>query len=137
MNKILKYVGVYYIEQTLNKDKTKSKNKDDNYIKFKQNEAYRFSDTELALLIKSSGSAKSIIQKLEDANIKVWEYISANTCEEAILIINESDIHNAHNVLKFYKIGSKDQLKEKLEKDRRKEERDLEKLKLKEQSLVK
>ena len=54
-------------------------------------------------------------------------------CEEAILGFAEQDIHKVHNVMKFMKMGSKDQLKEKLERDRRKEERDKEKLELKEE----
>jgi len=127
-----KYLGVYTIFHTLNSDGKKSRNKDDNFLKAKNNQIYRYSEDTLAILIQSSGSAKSFIEKFEEANIKVWNIISADVCEEAVLGINEEDIHKVHNIMKFMKMGSKDQLKEKLERDRRKEERDLEKLKLKE-----
>jgi len=54
-------------------------------------------------------------------------------CEEAILGVEEKDIHKIHNIMKFMKMGSKDQLKEHNERIRRKEERDKEKLELKEE----
>ena len=54
-------------------------------------------------------------------------------CEEAILGFAEEDIHKVHNIMKFMKMGSKDQLKEHNERIRRKEERDKEKLELKEE----
>jgi len=57
-------------------------------------------------------------------------------CEEAILGFAEEDIHKVHNIMKFMKMGSKDQLKEHNERIRRKEERDKEKLELKEESQI-
>ena len=132
---ILKYIGQYYIFHETNTDGKKSKNKDDNYLKSKNNQIYRYSDKTLAILLPSgSSSVNNLLPKFEAEGIKVWNIISPDVCEEAILGFAEEDIHKVHNIMKFMKMGSKDQLKEKLERDRRKEERDKEKLKLKEES---
>jgi len=57
-------------------------------------------------------------------------------CEEAVLGFAEEDIHKVHNIMKFMKMGSKDQFKEHNERIRRKAERDKEKLELKEESQI-
>ena len=123
---ILKYIGQYYIEHQTNTDGKKSKNKDDVYLKSKNNQIYRYSDTTLAILLPSgSSSVNNLLPKFEAEGIKVWNII--------ILGVEEKDIHKIHNIMKFMKMGSKDQLKEHNERIRRKEERDKEKLELKEE----
>ena len=129
MKRILKYIGTYFIYHTLNSDNTKSKNKDDNYLKGHYNtEIYRHDSSTLSIYFPTGSSSKSFISKCEQDNIKVWEYISSDTCTEAVLRFNESDIHKVHKILRFQIKGKNEQLKElKL-----KQKKDKEKQKLKE-----
>ena len=139
MKRILKYIGIYTIFHETNTDGKKSKNKDDVYLKSKNNQIYRYSDNPptLAILLPSgSSSVNNLLPKFEAEGIKVWNIISPEVCEEAILGFAEEDIHKVHNIMKFMKMGSKDQLKEHNERIRRKEERDKEKLELKEESQI-
>jgi len=71
------------------------------------------------------------MSKCEEENIKVWEYISNDTCTEAVIRFNESDIHKVHKILRFQIKGKNEQLKEL--KLRQKKEK--EKQKLKEESI--
>jgi len=83
----------------------------------------------LAILLPSgSSTVNNLLPKFEAEGIKVWNIISPEVCEEAILGVEEKDIHKIHNIMKFMKMGSKDQLKTYNEKQKAKEE----KLKLKE-----
>lgn len=50
--------------------------------------------------------------KFEEENIKVWNRISCDACEEAVLLFNEKDIHKVHGILKFMIKGKNEQLKE-------------------------
>jgi len=129
VKRILKYIGTYFIYHTLNSDNTKSKNKDDNYLKGHYNtEIYRHDSSTLSIYFPTGSSSKSFISKCEQDNIKVWEYISSDTCTEAVLRFNESDIHKVHKILRFQIKGKNEQLKElKL-----KQKKDKEKQKLKE-----
>jgi len=64
------------------------------------------------------------MSKCEEENIKVLEYISSDTCTEAILRFNESDIHKVHKILRFQIKGKNQQLldhKAKLKKDKEKQ----------------
>ena len=113
MKRILKYIGTYFIYHTLNSDNTKSKNKDDNYLKGHYNtEIYRHDSSTLSIYFPTGSSSKSFISKCEQDNIKVWEYISSDTCTEAVLRVEESDIHKVHKILRFQIKGKNEQLKE-------------------------
>ena len=128
MKRILKYIGTYFIYHTLNSDNTKSKNKDDNYLKGHYNtEIYRHDSSTLSIYFPTGSSSKSFISKCEQDNIKVWEYISSDTCTEAVLRFNESDIHKVHKILRFQIKGKNEQLKEL--KLRQKKEKEKQKLK--------
>ena len=71
------------------------------------------------------------MSKCEEENIKVLEYISSDTCTEAVLRVFESDIHKVHKILRFQIKGKNQQLKElKLRQNKEKE-----KQKLKEESI--
>jgi len=64
--------------------------------------------------------------KCEEENIKVWEYISSDTCTEAVIRCNESDIHKVHKILRFQIKGKNEQLKElKLKQKKEKEKQKL------------
>ena len=52
------------------------------------------------------------MSKCEQDNIKVWEYISSDTCTEAVIRFNEIDIHKVHKLLRFQIKGKNEQLKE-------------------------
>ena len=132
MLKITKYLGLYTIFFETNTDGKLSKNKDDNYLKFKNNQIYRYSDNPdiLAMLLPSgSSTVNNLMPKFESAGIKVWEHISGDICEEAILHFNECDLHEIHKIVRILTKGSNQQLKEWKLKEKLKEE----KLKLKEQ----
>lgn len=122
-------MGQYYIYYATNSDGTLSKNKNDNYLKSKSNEIYRYSEDTLAiLLVSGTASVNTLVPKFEAEGIKVWNIISPDCCEEAVIGINECDIHKVHNIMKFQTMHSKQQLKESQTKQKIKEE----KLKLKE-----
>ena len=105
-------MGQYTIFYTLNSDGSPSKNLDDNYLKSKTNQIYRYSDTTLAILLTSgSASVKSLLPKFEEQDIKVWNIISGEVCMEAVLGINECDIHKVHKIMKFMIKGKNEQLK--------------------------
>ena len=127
MKRILKYIGTYFIYHTLNSDNTKSKNKDDNYLKGHYNtEIYRHDSSTLSIYFPTGSSSKSFISKCEQDNIKVWEYISSDTCTEAVLRVEESDIHKVHKILRFQIKGKNEQLKElKLKQKKEKEKQKL------------
>jgi len=123
-------LGQYTIFYQTNSDNTPSKNANDNYLKSKNNQIYRYSDTTLAILLTSgSASVKSLLPKFEEQDIKVWNIISGDVCEEAILGVNECDIHKVHKIMKFMTMGSNQQLKDLKEKAKS----DKLKLKLKEE----
>ena len=110
-------MGQYTIFYQTNSDNTPSKNANDNYLKSKNNQIYRYSDTTLAILLTSgSASVKSLLPKFEEQDIKVWNIISGDVCEEAILGVNECDIHKVHKIMKFMTMGSNQQLKDLKEK---------------------
>jgi len=67
------------------------------------------------------------MSKCEQDNIKVWEYISSDTCTEAVIRFNEIDIHKVHKLLRFQIKGKNEQLKEL--KLRQKKEKEKQKLK--------
>jgi len=127
VKRILKYIGTYFIYHTLNSDNTKSKNKDDNYLKGHYNtEIYRHDSSTLSIYFPTGSSSKSFISKCEQDNIKVWEYISSDTCTEAVLRVEESDIHKVHKILRFQIKGKNEQLKElKLKQKKEKEKQKL------------
>lgn len=106
-------MGTYTIFQTLNTDGTPSKNLDDNYLKFKNNQIYRYSDNTLAmLLVSGSSSVNNLMPKFKEAGIEVFAIISDEVCEEAILGFNEDDIHKVHKIVKIMTMGSNQQLKD-------------------------
>jgi len=106
-------LGQYTIFYQTNSDGSPSKNLDDNYLKSKNNQIYRYSDTTLAILLTSgSASVKSLLPKFEEQDINVWNIISGDVCEEAVLGINECDIHKVHKIMKFMTMGSNQQLKD-------------------------
>ena len=85
------------------------------------------------LLTSGTSSVNSLMPKFESAGIKVWNYISGDVSEEAILLFNEEDLHKIHKICKIMTMGSNQQLKDyklKLKADR-------EKLKLKESKIQK
>jgi len=128
VKRILKYTGTYFVYHTLNTDNTKSKNKDDNYLKGHYNtEIYRHDQSTLSIYFPTGSSSKSFISKCEEENIKVWEYVSSDTCTEAVIRFNESDIHKVHKLLRFQIKGKNEQLKEL--KLRQKKEKEKQKLK--------
>ena len=106
-------MGQYTIFYALNSDGSPSKNLDDNYLKSKTNQIYRYSDTTLAILLTSgSASVKNLLPKFKEQDIKVWNIISGEVCEEAVICINEFDIHKVHKIMKFQTMGSNQQLKD-------------------------
>ena len=124
---ILKYTGVYTIFHQENSDGKPSKNKDDNYLKGHYNtEIYRHDSSTLSIYFPTGSSSKSFMSKCEEENIKVWEYISSDTCTEAVLRVEESDIHKVHKILRFQIKGKNEQLKElKLKQKKEKEKQKL------------
>lgn len=96
-----------------NSDGTPSKNLDDNYLKFKNNQIYRYSDNILAmLLVSGSSSVNSLMPKFKEAGIEVFTIISPEVCEEAIIGFNEEQIHKVHKIVKIMTMGSNQQLKD-------------------------
>jgi len=125
---IIKYTGVYTIFHQENSDGKPSKNKDDNYLKGHYNtEIYRHDSSTLSIYFPTGSSSKSFISKCEEENIKVWEYISSDTCTEAVIRFNENDIHKVHKILHLQIKWKNDQLKEL--KLRQKKEKEKQKLK--------
>ena len=124
---ILKYTGVYTIFHQENRDGKPSKNKDENYLKGHYNtEIYRHDSSTLSIYFPTGSSSKSFMSKCEEENIKVWEYISSDTCTEAVLRVEESDIHKVHKILRFQIKGKNEQLKElKLKQKKEKEKQKL------------
>jgi len=110
-NKIFKYINQYTIFHQTNSDESRSKNKDDNYLKCRYNgEVFRYSDSVIAVFLPSgSSSVNSLLPKFEAENIKVWEQVGGNVSEEAVICFNEEDIHKVHKILKFMIMGKNNQ----------------------------
>jgi len=81
------------------------------------------------LLPSGSSTVNNLMPKFESAGIKVWEHISGNICEEAVLLFAEESLHEIHKIVRILTKGSNQQLKDWKLKEKLKEE----KLKLKEQ----
>lgn len=107
------YIGTYTIFYQANSDGSKSKNLDDNFLKGRYNsEIYRQDSSTLAILLPSgSSSVNTLLPKFKELNIEVWDIISGDVCEEAILAFNETDIHKVHSIMKFMIKGKNEQLK--------------------------
>jgi len=63
-------------------------------------------------LPSGASTVNNLMPKFESAGIKVWEYISSEVCEEAVLLFNEENIHNVHKIVKIQTMGSNQQLKD-------------------------
>ena len=75
------------------------------------------------LLVSGSSSVNSLMPKFESAGIKVWNYISGDVSEEAVLLFNECDIHKVHKIVKILTMGSNQQLKDQKEQLKAEKER--------------
>lgn len=112
MIKIIKYIGTYTIfyEQDLSTNKP-SKNESDNYLLGKSDsQCYRYDSNKLCLYFpKGLSTTNVVLPKFDELGIEYKIHID---CEEKVYLINESDIHKVHEVLKFKIVGKNQQLKD-------------------------
>jgi len=74
---------------------------------------YRYSDNPPTIAIylpSGASSVNTLLPKFEEANIKVWNIISGDVSEDAIIAYNECDMHKVHKIMKFMIKGKNNQI---------------------------